>query len=328
MARDESLAAVLRRERVPGVELDAERSGVRPQQGDRLGELVARMAPAELRIRNVALVAIGITEVVFARLGQPVELVVRQFLRHPVAGVLGEVELLERRVPVHADDLAHPARHHLDAAAVEVDTADLRVRLRRHADVARRADVEIQLVVGSDGQILPAVRLVLRQIAVDDGGLRRVVEVVLDLVDLRDLRQLGDVECAVMQRDAVRTIEVLGDDLDLAFAALVDNRVELVQGPVADKHGALVAQAQRARVRDAAGVDFDLEPLRHLQLVDRHFVGRGRERRRRDRGQFDVGARAPLGPRRRRFVGGLLCQDRPSGDQRADACGEHQSDRG
>ena len=38
-------------------------------QGDRLGELVARVAPAEFRIGEVALVAIGIAEVVLAGLG-------------------------------------------------------------------------------------------------------------------------------------------------------------------------------------------------------------------------------------------------------------------
>ena len=41
---------ILRREHLAGVEPHAERGGVRAHQGDRLHELVARVAPAELRI--------------------------------------------------------------------------------------------------------------------------------------------------------------------------------------------------------------------------------------------------------------------------------------
>ena len=61
--------AVLRREHVAGVESHAERGRVRSEQRDRLGELVARAAPAEFRVRNVALVAIRKAEIVLARLG-------------------------------------------------------------------------------------------------------------------------------------------------------------------------------------------------------------------------------------------------------------------
>ena len=265
MARDERLATIFRRERRAGVELDAQRCRMRTQQGDRLDELVAGMSPAKLRIREVALVAERITEIILAGLGDAVELVVRDLLGQPIAGVFGEVKLLQRRMPVHADDLTNSPRHDLHVAAVELDAADLRVGGRRHADVAGRADVEVQPIVGPDRQIFPPVRLILRQIAVDDGGLRRVVEVVLDPVDLRYLRQLGDVERAVVQGDAIRPIKVLGDDLHLAFAVLLDNRIELVERAVADEDGALVAHTERARIGQSAGVDLGLEARRQFQ---------------------------------------------------------------
>ena len=52
-----------------GVEAHAERRRMRPQLRDRLGELVAAVAPAELRVGDVAAVAIGEAEIVLARDG-------------------------------------------------------------------------------------------------------------------------------------------------------------------------------------------------------------------------------------------------------------------
>jgi hypothetical protein len=93
---------------------------------------------------------------------KPVELVIRLVLRQPVPLVLGEVKHLRDGVKIHADDLADTVSNHLGAAAVEVDAAKLRVSRRRHADVARRANVEIELVVRPDSQEFPAVRRVQR----------------------------------------------------------------------------------------------------------------------------------------------------------------------
>src|SRR5262245_31003842 len=147
------------------------------------------------------------SEIVLARLGEPIELVLGYILRQPIAAVFGEVELPQHRVPVHSDDLPNPSRHDFRAAAVEIDTAELGMGGRRHADIARCADVEIELVVGTNGEEFPAVRLVLGQIVVDHDWLGRVIEVVLDLLNLRDLRELADVEGAVGERETVRPIE-------------------------------------------------------------------------------------------------------------------------
>ena len=54
---------------------------MRSQLRDRLGELVAAMPPAELRVGNIAAAAIGEAEILFAGIGKPVQLVVRLVLR-------------------------------------------------------------------------------------------------------------------------------------------------------------------------------------------------------------------------------------------------------
>ena len=75
--------------------------------------------------------------------------------------------------------------------------------LVRIVDVAWRADRNVELLVRPNGDEFPAVRLVLRELVVDEDRLRRVVEVVLDGVEARDLGQLGDVERALVELTAV-----------------------------------------------------------------------------------------------------------------------------
>ena len=70
--------------------------------------------------------------------------------------------------------------------------------------------------------------LVLRQVAEDDGRLRRVVELVFDVLDFRDLGYLGDIERALVQDDAVGAMEPGGDDLHLAFSASFDDGINFV----------------------------------------------------------------------------------------------------
>jgi len=141
--------------------------------------------------------------------------------------------------------------------------------------VAGLSDRDIQLVVGADGDELPAVGFVFRQLVVDRGRLRRVVEHVVNLVDLVDLGEFGDVQRAVMERDAVGPVEAGGQHLDLAFAVLVGDRIDLVDEAAADEHRALVALGQRTRIGHAGGVDLDVEAGRHLELGQRQLVGRG-----------------------------------------------------
>src|SRR6185503_11118024 len=115
---------------------------------------------------------------------------------------------------------------------------------RRHADIAGCADIEIELMVGPDGEEFPAVRLVFGQIVVDNDWLGRIIEIVFDLLNLRNLRELGDVECAVVESEAVGPIESRVERLDLAPAGLVIDDIDLVQDAAADEHGALIALPQ------------------------------------------------------------------------------------
>ena len=200
--------------------------------------------------------------------------------------------------------------------------------LGRHADVAGCADLEIQLLVGTDREIFPAVRLILREIAEDDGRLRRVVELVFDVVDFRDLGQFGDVERAFVQDDAVRAIKPGGDDLDLARPALVHDGVDLVLEAARDEHRALITEPKRARVVDAPRIDLDRDPLRRLELVNRELVGRGRDGRRRDRRKplCGVSIRSPNQRRTGRQRSLLLRGHRRCGHKGCtESAGEHKS---
>src|SRR5262245_50349264 len=162
VTNNEDGVAVFLWEHLPGVEPHAERCAVRPELCDRPGEFIAAAAPAELGVGNVAAVAIGKAEIVLAGMEHAVELVLRLVLGEPVTLVLGEIQHSHRRVPVHADDLTNAASHHFGAATVQIDAADLCVTIRWHADVARRANVEIELVVRPDGQEFPAMRGIAR----------------------------------------------------------------------------------------------------------------------------------------------------------------------
>ena len=179
-------------------------------------------------------------------------------------------------------------------------------------------------------------RLVLRQIVVDDDRFRRAVEVVLDVVDFGDFGQLRDVESAVLEGEAVRPVEAGVERLDLAFAVLLDDRVNLVEQPAADEHRALVAFSDRARIADARRVELDLETLGCGELVDRQLVGGGRDRRRGDRGEVRLNRRVgpTLRPGRRRGRRGrrdrrsrrrLLCSRGPSSKRCDDGSGKQCS---
>src|SRR5882757_9127 len=82
MLGDEDVVLVLGGELVAGIELHAERRHMGAELGDRWRELRALVTHRKLRIRHIALVAIGITEVL-AELRDHVELVARGVVAHP-----------------------------------------------------------------------------------------------------------------------------------------------------------------------------------------------------------------------------------------------------
>src|SRR6516225_10805602 len=106
--------------------------------------------------------------------------------------------------------------------------------------------------------------LILRQIVVDEDRLWRAVEIVLDLFDFRDFGKLRDIQRAVLESEAVRPIKPRVNRLDLAFSALVDDSVDLVEEAAADEHRTLITFPHRARIAYAGRKDFDFEAPRQL----------------------------------------------------------------
>src|SRR5262249_32952898 len=158
-------------------------------------------------------------------------------------------------VPIKADRVTHSARHHVRTAPVEGDAPYLSVGLGWLTDITRGADVDVELVIWPQAHEFPAVRLMVEKIAVDDHGLRRVVEIVLDSFELGNLGAFGNVERAVVERQPIGSVQARGDDFDLTFAILIDDRIDLIEHAVTDEHGALIAEPQRARIRDPTGID-------------------------------------------------------------------------
>src|SRR6516225_1452380 len=213
-------------------------------------------------------------------------------------------------MPVHSHDLTNTVGVDFQALTIEADAVDLGVPLRWYADVAGGTDLKVKLLVGTDAEVFPAVRFVLRQIAQDDGGLGWVVEVVLDLLNLGDLIKLGDVERALVEGYAVRPIETRCNYLHLALAVFRDDGVDLVLHAARDENRSLVAEPQRACVGNAGRIDLNLEAGLDLQFVERQLVGRRWQRWRSDRCQLGIGygRRLPLLPGRRRLCC-LLCEE-------------------
>jgi hypothetical protein len=255
---------------------------MRARLDERGRELGARAPLAELGVGDIALVAIGKAEVQ-ALLRRVVEAIAGHVLAEPVARVHREVQLLRHRMPVEAHAIADTVREVLEAAAVGVHARDIGVGVRRDADIARRADIEVELAVRPEGQVLPAMRLIARQDVVDHFHGRGIVELVLDAAHLRDPRDLRDVERAVLEGDAVGQLEALGDHLHLALPPLVHHRIDIARHAAADEQRALVAPGHGARIVDPVRPQLRLEAGRQLDLGDRDLARRLRRRRLGDR---------------------------------------------
>src|SRR4029453_10903009 len=139
-------------------------------------------------------------------------------------------------MPVKADRVAYPARHHVRTAAIEADAPYLPIGLRWLADITRRADIDIKLVVRPQAHELPAVRLMIEKIVVDDHGLWWVVEVVLDLFKLGNLGTFGDVERAIVESKTIRPVQAGSNHFCLTFPIPVDDRKNFFEDAVAHEN--------------------------------------------------------------------------------------------
>src|SRR5262249_61580723 len=138
----------------------------------------------------------------------------------------------------------------------------LSVGLGRKADVTGRSDVDVELVVGAHRDEFPSMRLVVGELIVDDDGLGWIVEIVLDLFELRNFGAFGGVERAGMEGEAVRPIQARGDDFELSFSIRLADGVDLVEESGAGRDRAPVAGPRRTRVWRAARAPLSLGSYR------------------------------------------------------------------
>ena len=120
------------------------------------------------------------------------------------------------------------------------------------ADVARRADRHVEASVGAEGDELPAVRPVGRELVVDHHRFGRRLEVRLDVVVAQDAVDFRDVEIAVAEGDAVRHVEAAVErqhPVGLPVAVVVEHRVDVAEPAGADEERPVRAERQLPRVR-------------------------------------------------------------------------------
>src|SRR5262249_29665409 len=253
-----------------GVETHADGRDVRAELQRRRRELGTGAVLPVFGVERVALVAEGVAEMLtLAR--YHVQRVVRRFIAQPIPSMIREPQLPGLRMKVEGARVAHPERLGLEHPRVGLDPHDGRLHVGRHDDVAGRADVEIELAVGSHSKELPEVAGLLVRVEVVDHYLcfRRVVEAALDTVVAGDAVALRDIQCAPAENDPVWRVEVLEYGLYLALSAAIDHRVDVLQLAGAYEYGALVALRHGACAGKIFGPDFDLETGRNLQLVHR-----------------------------------------------------------
>ena len=300
---DEGGVLVGGREHAARIEADAERAGVRAHGGGRHGDADAGSGPLDRPVCDALGMAVGeAVEGTLGVLAHAVQLILGPKVAHPVRTIVREPQLLGLRVPVETDRVAHAARHDLDVGAVQVLAPDLAVQAAIDlAQVARRADGNVELLVRPDAGELPVVVRRLGQVdLVADIRRLRIVELVLDAVETQRLVDRDDVERAIVEGEAVGLLLALDDHLDAALAALVGDGVDLADHAGANEDRALVAAPQRARARNAVRPQLHLEAGGHLDLVERDLLARRDRQRRRVR--LEVQALLGLGHQRLRLI--------------------------
>ena len=275
---------------------------MRPKFLRRRREFATRAPFAQFRIQRVALMAVRITHVLPLAC-DAMQGVVGQVFAQPIAAVIGEPQFLGIRMERHAHAVAHAFHHRFQHALVGVNAHDLRVSIRRHANIARRADIEIQPIVRPQRHELPAMRLVLGQRVEYHFRLAGVVEIVFDIAESENARQFRDVQIAVVEHHTVGPIQPFEDGFYFTLATAVDDGVHVVDEPGADKHRTFRAHCDRTRIGQAFGPQLDAKARRQFDLAELHVrrgLGGQPRRIRRERGTFHrVGA--ALLPGRRRW---------------------------
>src|SRR5450759_3953910 len=280
---DEDLAAVLGGEHRTRVEPHPERRDVGAQLEGRRAEALAGKLLAELRVGDVSSVAVREPEVE-AGVRREVQLVGGAVVSEPVAPVVREPQLLRLGMPVETDRVPHAAGDDFEARTVGPEARDRGVRVAAPADVAWRADRDVEEPVRPERDELPAVVRILRERVRHDDRRRRALQPFFDAVEAEEAGDFHDVERAVPHGDAVRLVQVLREREDLPGARPVARVHDGIDGPgVArpDEERPAGAHRHRARARNRVAVDRDPETRREL-----------------DRGEADLGPGAPRGRER------------------------------
>ena len=106
---------------------------------------------------------------------------------------------------------------------------------------------------------------IARQVIDDAHRFRRILQPALDVIEAQDAPDLGDVEGAGMEGDAVRRLQVPGDDVHAAAAG--GYRIDTV-ADAADEKRAALAERERARTAHVVRVHADAKAGRQPDLVD------------------------------------------------------------
>ena len=251
---------------------------MRPHQRDRLGHVLARgglvFGLCDVRVHDAGSVAVGVAEIEVC-LAHAVQFVLRAVVAQPVAAVVGEPQFAGLRMPVEALGVAHAPGDDLHAGAVGVVAADLRVLLGRLADVAGRAERHVELLVRAEGEVLPVMVLLGRQVELGRHVDRLHVGLRLDVIETQHLVDRHDVQRAALDRDARGLRELVDHDAARALVAGVRHFVDSPESARAHVDLALVAASHRAAARHAGRPELNLEALGHLELVHRDVAGRG-----------------------------------------------------
>ncbi|MCY1408830.1 hypothetical protein D9M71_241600 [compost metagenome] len=265
MLGDEQVVAVFGRELLAGVEAHAEGGDMRAELGHRRREGGAGFR-GEFRVGDVPGMAVRIAEVL-AVARYPVQLVVGQVVAEHVAAVVGEPEFLRLRMPGKTDRVAHPVGHHLAAAAIDVHALQIGVaRAFGTADVARRADRHIELAVRAEGDELPAVVGFAREFGRQRFGLRRLIQMRLDVAQDDNPADRRDVQIAVAEGDTDGHLQVIGNHSHTA--AIRRQRIHLSRFAAQEQCAAL-APGHGSRAWHLVAEDLDAEAIRQLDVFER-----------------------------------------------------------
>src|SRR6478672_12365511 len=116
---DEDVVLVLGGELIAGIKLHAERCYMRAEIKDGRSELRTFVAHREFVVRQIALVTIGIAEML-TDFRDHVELVAREIVADLVAGVFREPVLSGARIDIAADAVADAERPGLGIAGIRI----------------------------------------------------------------------------------------------------------------------------------------------------------------------------------------------------------------